>query len=64
MTAQLRKLVEQKYEIVQLVGRGSYGYVSQGTCLKTNKEVALKVISITNKTEYEIIKLIREIQIL
>ena len=28
MTDKLKKLVQQKYEIVQLVGRGSYGFVS------------------------------------
>jgi serine/threonine protein kinase len=46
---------------VELVGKGSYGSVSKGKCKKTGRTVALKVIEGQKNTEYDTIKLVREI---
>lgn len=63
MNIEMKNLVLQKYEIIELVGKGSYGCVSKATQKKTGKTVALKVIQTEVQTEYELIKLIREIKI-
>ena len=47
-----------------MIGKGSYGCVSKAKCRFTGKLVALKVMKNQTKTEYEIIKLLREIQLL
>ena len=31
MNSEMKKLVLEKYEIIELVGKGSYGCVSKGT---------------------------------
>lgn len=47
-----------------MVGNGSYGCVSQGKCKKTGRTVALKIMKNQAVMEYEIIKLLRELQIM
>ena len=64
MTKQLQKAVQKKYKIIQVIGKGSYGCVSKATCIDTGKNVALKVMINKNETEYEFIKLLREIKIM
>jgi mitogen-activated protein kinase 1/3 len=64
MTKPMRKAISQKYKILQLIGKGSYGCVSKAKCLDTGKTVALKVMQNNNSTEYEFIKLLREIKIM
>ena len=44
MNSEMRNLVLEKYEVLELVGKGSYGCVSKGTEKSTGKTVALKVI--------------------
>ena len=61
----LRDVIDQKYKITEHLGKGSYGMVSKGTCLKTGKEVALKIMNTAQtKMEYDVIKTLREIQLL
>lgn len=47
-----------------MIGKGSYGCVSKGKCLKTGELVAIKIVENHDNTEYDIIKVIREILIL
>ena len=60
-TTALRREIENKYEILQLIGKGSYGAVSKGRCKATGKEVALKILIDQVDTEYNAIKMLREI---
>jgi len=51
-----------KYKNFELVGKGSYGFVSKAECISSDKIVALKVMKIKDiKSEYCLTKLIREI---
>ena len=57
--------INQKgYEFRELLGRGSYGTVSKGLCKATGQTVALKVMVNQTKTEYDCIKVLREIQLM
>jgi mitogen-activated protein kinase 1/3 len=60
----MRAAVNQKYKILQVIGKGSYGCVSKAKCLESGNIVALKVMQNKNSTEYEFIKLLREIKIM
>lgn len=44
MNKVIRDLVTQKYDIIEVIGKGSYGCVSKATCKKSGKIVALKVM--------------------
>jgi len=58
----LRDEIEKKYKLQEHLGKGSYGMVSKGICLKTGKEVALKIMNTgQTKMEYDVIKTLREI---
>ena len=57
----LKSEIEKKYEVISLIGKGSYGCVSKALCIETGRKVALKIMKNTTVTEYEIIKLLREI---
>ena len=35
MMPNMRKAIEEKYEILQVIGKGSYGCVSKARCKKT-----------------------------
>ena len=61
MIKSLRKRILKEYHIIKVVGKGSYGTVTKARCKQTGKLVALKVMKNQTKTEYEIIKLLREI---
>ena len=63
-TKNLRNAIEEKYFFTDLIGKGSYGSVSKGKCKKTGRVVALKVIEGQKNTEYDTIKLVREIQLM
>ena len=43
-TKALRNAIEQKYEIMEFVGKGSYGSVSKGKCKLTGRIVAIKIM--------------------
>lgn len=47
--------------MVEVLGKGSYGCVSKGKCKATGRIVALKVMENQTNTEYDTIKLLREI---
>lgn len=63
-TKALREAIEQKYEITSVIGKGSYGCVSRGICKTTGREVALKIMINQTTTEYDSIKVLREIQLM
>lgn len=44
MMPNMRKAIEDKFEILQVIGKGSYGCVSKAKCKRTGRDVALKVI--------------------
>ena len=50
--------------MISVIGKGEYGCVSKGKCLKTGDLVAIKIVENHDNTEYDIIKVIREILIL
>lgn len=60
----LVKMISQKYNILESIGKGSYGEVFKGVCLNSGRLVALKVLQRQCKTEYDTIKLVREIKLL
>ena len=64
MKNSLRKTISKKYEILGYLGKGSYGCVSKARCKETGRLVALKTMKNSQLTEYELIKLLREIQIM
>ena len=63
-TRALREAIEQKYEMTSVIGKGSYGCVSRGVCRATGREVALKIMINQTTTEYDAIKVLREIQLM
>lgn len=60
----LRKQIIKKYEFIEILGKGSYGCVSKAKCLKTGRIVALKIMENQTNTEYDTIKLLREIMLM
>jgi serine/threonine protein kinase len=44
MNKEMRDLIYPKYDIIEIIGKGSYGCVTKANCKKTSKVVALKVI--------------------
>ena len=60
-TKALRNAIEIKYDILEFIGKGSYGSVSKGTCKLTGRTVAIKIMENQTDSEYDTIKLVREI---
>ena len=60
-TPALRSAIEKRYIIQNVLGKGSYGHVSKGKCKFTGREVALKVMINQTSTEYDTIKVLREV---
>ena len=50
--------------MIEVLGRGSYGCVTKGKCRTSGRLVALKVMENQTDTEYDTIKLVREIQLM
>ena len=50
--------------MTEILGKGSYGLVSKATCKRTGKIVAIKLMDNQTNTEYDSIKLLREIQLM
>lgn len=44
MSDDIREIVNLKYELVEILGKGSYGCVSKAMCKKSGNMVALKII--------------------
>lgn len=40
----LKEIIKSKYEIIELLGKGSFGCVFKGICRNTKRNVALKII--------------------
>ena len=57
----LRREIQTKYELLKVIGRGSYGCVSKAKCKNTGKFVAIKVFEKHTNSEYDTVKLVREI---
>ena len=64
MIRSLRKSITKRYRVIEVIGKGSYGCVSKAMCKETGRMVALKVMKNQSLTEYELIKLLREIQLM
>ena len=47
--------------MTELIGSGSYGSVYKGVCRSTGRNVALKIMQDQAKSEYDCIKILREI---
>lgn len=60
-TKALRAAISRQYEIIEVLGKGSYGCVSKAKCKTSGRVVALKVMENQTDTEYDTIKLVREI---
>lgn len=54
----------QYYDILEVAGSGSYGKVYKALCKRTNQVVAIKHITDFGHQDYQMVKVIREIQIL
>jgi len=52
------------YELIQLIGIGSYGEVVHAKSKATGQEVAIKLIDGLFKSNYDSKKIVREVQIL
>lgn len=57
----LRREISIKYELLSVIGRGSYGCVSKAKCKRTGKLVAIKIFEKHENSEYDTVKLVREI---
>lgn len=57
----LRTAINKRYTFMEVIGKGSYGYVSRASCKITGRDVALKILFNEPSTEYETIKVLREI---
>lgn len=60
----LRSIIQSKYELIEVIGRGSYGCVSKAKCNKTGKLVAIKIFEKHQNSEYDTLKLVREIMLI
>ena len=52
------------YDLEEVVGEGSYGQVIKGVCKKTHRDVAIKFIQNVCESEYDCVKVIREVQLM
>ena len=53
-----------EYTVLGTLGKGSYGEVVQAVCKLTGEVVAIKYINDLGYCDYDLVKLIREIQIM
>ena len=63
LPSSLSEQIHKKYELIAIVGKGSYGFVAKAMQRTTGRLVALKMMKSPVETEYEVIKLLRELQI-
>jgi mitogen-activated protein kinase 1/3 len=52
------------YQLVDKLGQGSYGCVVKAICKVTGQNVAIKLVKNFSAYEYELVKVVREIQIM
>ena len=60
----LRNEIKTKFELIKVIGRGSYGCVTKAKCKTTGRIVAIKIFQNHQDTEYDTVKLVREIMII
>jgi len=60
----LRIAINSKYSVQEIIGKGSFGFVAKGVCRNSGREVALKVMVNQAKTEYDVIRINREISLM
>ena len=53
--------IKSKYKIKEEIGKGAYGSVYRGVCKISNRQVALKILNNRLNSEYDYVKVIREI---
>jgi serine/threonine protein kinase len=58
------KEIFNDYILGEKLGEGTYGTVMKGVCRATNQDVAIKFIDGFAHHDYELVKVLREIQIL
>ena len=63
MPSKIWEDVERVYKLEFKLGKGTYGEVVGATCRFTRDNVAIKHVSLHFESEYEIIKLLREIMV-
>ena len=56
--------MEKEYELENVIGNGSYGQVVHGRNRVTGQSVAIKLLKDVFSSEYDVMKVIREIQLL
>ena len=52
------------YTLIEKKGQGTYGCVMKAKCNSTGQEVAIKLVQNFRKYTYEMVKVLREIQIM
>ena len=62
--SQIWMLIESKYDVIKMLGKGSYGQVALVRDLNTNEEFAVKYIDDVFYNAYEAKKVCREIQLM
>lgn len=60
----LRQQILTKYELINVIGKGAYGCVSKAKCINTGKFVAIKIFEKHDNSQYDTLKLVREIILL
>jgi mitogen-activated protein kinase 1/3 len=58
------RVAMKKYDIIRILGKGSYGLVVEAKDKQTKQKVAIKYIPDYNESEYSCVKTLREIKIL
>ena len=58
---ELRVAINSKYRVISIIGRGTFALVVKGVCRRTKMDVALKLMVNQDKTEYDCVRMLREI---
>ena len=51
-TTDLWKQIADRYEVQKTLGSGTFGHVKKAKCLKTGREVAIKLLKDSLQTSY------------
>ena len=61
VSKELRVAINCKYRVISIIEKGAFAFVARGVCRRTNVDVALKVMVNQDKTEYDCVRMLREI---